>query len=179
LLSRSFLSNHAVQPVHFARHVRRQTILSDAHAHSITLGTAHQAAIDHLEAETLSLEQSTVQSVQAETVVAHLSPIGRAQTEHVDAQASAIGMAQSQDIHLRGGILGMGQAAQATISRSVAGVVQANQAQLDDGAIIGVLLAGRVDGNVRPILDLRGVLVLGLVIGLVLKLARPNAKKTP
>ena len=58
-------------------------------------------------------------------------------------------------------------------------MVQADQAQLEEGTIVGLLLAGHVNGNVRPILDLRGVLVLGLVIGLVLKLARPNAKKTP
>lgn len=138
--------------------------MSDPQANPTVIGAAHQAIIDHLNAEALSLEQSTAGAVQAGSIVAHLSPIGHAQTERVDAQASAIGRVQAQ---------------QATISRSVAGLIQAEQAHVEDGAIIGLLLAGRVDGNVRPILDLRGVLVLGLVIGLVLKLARPNAKKTP
>jgi len=145
----------------------------------IEIGAISHASIDHLHAGTLSAEQSAIQSLQAETVVAHLSAIGSGQTSALETQASALGAVQTLQAEARTSVIVAMQTEQATLNRSFVQVLQAAEVQAHDNTVVGLLLARQVQGSIRPIFDLRGVIVLGLVIGLVLRLAASNAKKTP
>jgi len=145
----------------------------------IEIGATRHASINDLHAGTLSAEQSAIQSLQAETVVTHLSAIGSGRTSSLETQTSALGAVQTHQAEARTSVIGGMEAEQATLSRSCVHVLQAADGRVYDNTVVGLLLARQVQGSIRPIFDLRGVIVLGLVIGLVLRLAASNAKKTP
>jgi hypothetical protein len=149
--------------------------MNDANSeHPIEVGASHQVSIGHVQADTLSLDQSAAQTVEAGAVVTHLSAVAEMRAGQIDAQASAFGTIGAQQSSVHTSSVGAMQATEATITKSVVGGIQSTTAHVHDGAFIGLLIARQVNGTARPLLDWRGVLVLGLVIGLVLRLTTSN-----
>ncbi|MBN1964505.1 MAG: hypothetical protein JW910_07650 [Anaerolineae bacterium] len=137
---------------------------------SVALGAAEAVNIDTLHAGTLSLEASAAQAVQAESVVTHLSAIAQAQIGTAAIQSSAIGNLQSDHADLHSSAVALVQADSLSLRRSAAWLVQSDSAQVQERSIVGLLIARQTTGEVRPLLDWRGAALLGIVIGLVLRL---------
>jgi hypothetical protein len=85
------------------------------------------------------------------------------------------------------GVVGATLAGEARISQSIASRVAVREARLEQTAVagmaavdvtlerataVGILIAGRVNGSVRPVLDWRGALAFGAAFGLVVGLLR-------
>ena len=146
--------------------------MSNTNSHqSDSIARAEQAVFEHLDAGTLSLESSAVQTARADSIVAHLSALGQVQTERADAQASAVGALRAQQVNMHFSGVGAVQARQVSLSKGGAGVLVSDEVHVQGTPFVGVLLARHVTGSVRPLLDWRGALALGLVIGLFIKLA--------
>jgi hypothetical protein len=60
----------------------------------------------------------------------------------------------------------------ATIDQSLVMSLVANEVTLRQPSAVGVLIAARVDGDVRPMLDWRGALVFGAVFAIISRLLR-------
>ena len=152
--------------------------MDDAGTQFADLGASRQTTVENLSGHALSLDECSVNSAQAETLISHLSAMGQVHGERLEAQASAIGALQAQSVSMRGSAAGAVQAEQITVSGSAAGTVLSNEVNVKGDTTIGLLIARQVNGTVRPLLDLRGVLFLGLVIGLVLTLATRKQNAT-
>jgi hypothetical protein len=61
---------------------------------------------------------------------------------------------------------------QSTIDQSLVASVIGGRVTIRQPSAVGILIAGRVDGEVRPVLDWRGALAIGVVVGVTLALAR-------
>jgi hypothetical protein len=61
---------------------------------------------------------------------------------------------------------------ESTIDQSLVGSVIGGRVTVRQPSAIGILIAGRVDGEVRPVLDWRGALAVGVVVGALVMLAR-------
>ncbi len=130
----------------------------------------------------------TTSPVTAEAIDIHQGGIGTAQAEDIAVSQGGIGFARGGRISLEMGAIGAAVAdGDARVTQSVAGVVAGNEAIVDQSLVntlvaarvtvrqpsaILVLLAGRVDGTVRPLLDWRGALAAGAAAGLVMSLLR-------
>ncbi len=135
----------------------------------LDLGAAGQVAIERLEVGSLSLEKSSARSVQAETVVTHLSAMGSVTAEGVAAQATAIGALQARQVDVHGSAAGVVRGRTVSASRSALGLVMGEAVQTQGTTFAGLLVARQVSGTVRPMLDWRGALILGLIIGSVIR----------
>jgi len=114
--------------------------------------------------------------------------VGRLEATEVAASYSVIGGAQAERVSLELGALGAALAERVTISQAAVGGVVAGGDLEAEQTIIGglvarrvtfrrasgalVLLAGRVDGDVRTVIDWRGALAAGAAAGVVLALLR-------
>ena len=83
-----------------------------------------------------------------------------------------VGAVAAREAHLR--IVGVSAVAaqDARIEQSFVRTVVGGRVHLGQGSVAGIVLAGRVDGPGRPLLDWRGGLALGAVAGIAWLLGR-------
>ncbi|MGH2474093.1 MAG: hypothetical protein ACRDIL_02420 [Candidatus Limnocylindrales bacterium] len=114
--------------------------------------------------------------------------IGRAHAEDIAVSNGGIGFARGGRVSLEMGAIGAAVAeGEARVTQSLAGIVAGNDTMVDQSLVntlvarrvtirqpsaILLLVAGRVDGTVRPLLDWRGALAAGAAAGLVMGLLR-------
>ena len=63
-------------------------------------------------------------------------------------------------------------ASEATVDQSLVGSVVGGRVTVRQPSAIGVLIAGRVEGSVRPIIDWRGALAFGVAVGVLARVLR-------
>jgi hypothetical protein len=156
----------------------------DARPASIVLS---QGGMDTAEADTISVTQGGISVATADAIDIRQGGIGRANATDIAVSAGGIGLANGERVTLEmGGILGaVGREVRlvqsisrlvggrtATVDQSVVGTLVAGEVTLRQPSGILVLLAGRVHGDVRPVVDWRGALAFGAAVGLVLGLLR-------
>jgi hypothetical protein len=117
------------------------------------IGTPAAARPDHVE-----ITQTGAQSVDAQTVSITQGGAAQVRAEQVTVSQGGIGLARAGKVEL-----GEGSSAFALV---------ADEAKVDDGAIVILLVAGEVSGDVRPVLDLPTALAIGAGFGLAVALLR-------
>lgn len=142
---------------------------------------------DVVSADSLTLVRTSVAEANARTVDVRQGAIGRLEADEVFVSQGAIGAARGDRVGVELGALGAGLAGDLRITQGAAGTVVARSATVEQSLIrtliagevhvarpvgVFVLLAGRVDGDVRPVLDWRGALAFGAVTGLLIGLLR-------
>ena len=118
--------------------------------------------------------------------------IGRLDARSVAVTQGAIGAGRAESLSLEMSAIGLAGAGDATLSRSIARAVLAGEVNLEQsaaqtilaervtmtsGSMALVVIARRVEGEVRPLLDWRGGLALGAAIGLVMAILRPGRRR--
>lgn len=160
----------------------------DGLAPAETGATAAGSAVeDEVGADRLTLVRSSVAEANARTVDVRQGAIGRLDAEEVFVSQGAIGAARGDRVGVELGALGAGLAGELRITQGAAGTVIARSATVEQSFVrtmiagevhaarpmgVFVLLAGRVNGDVRPVLDWRGALAFGAVTGLLIGLLR-------
>lgn len=120
--------------------------------------------------------------IEADAVEVHQGAVGRVDTSELTVTQGAIGAARADRIDVQMGGIGAVLSRDVTITQGGAGSVLAQNAQIDQsfvrtlvarevtfrkpGAAL-VLIAQRVSGDVRVLLDWRGAIAFGAAFGLV------------
>jgi hypothetical protein len=135
----------------------------------------------------LTVQQGGVERATARTIDVHQGGIGRAEATDIAVSQGGIGMARGDRVSVELGGTGLTFARESRITQSFANSVVARDVTIDQGLIqtvignritvnrpTGVLLmlAARVEGDVKPLLDWRGALAAGTVIGVIVGLLR-------
>jgi hypothetical protein len=147
-----------------------------------------QGGADRVEAGSVSVNQGGIGNATAQAIDVHQGGIGRARATDIAVSSGSIGLAQGDRVSLEMGAIGAAVGRDVRVTQAISGFVAARgQATVDQSLVstligdhvtirqpsaILVLIAGRVDGSVRPLLDWRGALAAGAVAGVVLGLLR-------
>ena len=141
-----------------------------------------EPASDATSASALRVDRGGIGQATADEVEVRLGGIGALQAEDVFVQWGGIGATRADTVG--GGVRqpsarrsparcaspraspGSIIAREATLEQGVARNVIAQQVTINRPSAIGILIAQHVDGDVRPMLDWRGALAAGAVIGL-------------
>ena len=138
-------------------------------------------------AETLSIQQGGVNMAEARQIDIRQGGIGRARADDIAVTQGAIGMARGERVSVDMGAVGLAVGNEVRVTQGFAQSVLAREVRIEQGgarAVVagrvafernsGVLMlfAGKVEGNVRTVLDWRGALVFGAAFGLVAGLVR-------
>jgi hypothetical protein len=143
--------------------------------------------LDDVTTGTLRIQQGGVNNVNATNVDVVQGGIGRAQATDIAVSQGGIALAQGDKISLEMGGMALAIGREVRIVQGGAQNVFARDAHIEQAAVwsmaagsvtfqrggaVGILLARRVDGDVRVLLDWRGALAAGAVIGLLLGILR-------
>jgi hypothetical protein len=136
---------------------------------------------------TLRVERGGIGDATADNVEVRLGGIGALQAEDVFVQWGGIGATRADTASVEFGSIGAALAGDARISQGYAGIIVAREATAEQAIVrtmiaqrvtinrpsaVLVLIAQRVDGSVRPLLDWRGALAAGLGVAGVATLVR-------
>jgi hypothetical protein len=120
--------------------------------------------------------------IEADAVEVHQGAIGRVDAAQVSVTQGAIGAVKGERIDVGMGAVGVALGAQVSVSQSAAGTIFAQEARVDQSfvrtlvardvtvarpSVIAFLVAQRVSGPVRVLLDWRGALAFGAAFGIL------------
>ena len=121
-------------------------------------------------------------AIQAERVEVRMGAVGRVDSEHLEVIQGAVGGARAGSVSVQQGALGGALAGQVTVRQSFARSILAREVSVEQSFVrtmvaaqvhveratfVGILLARRVAGDVRVLLDWRGALAFGAAFGLL------------
>ena len=136
---------------------------------------------------TLSVQQGGIGNVTAGAVDVQQGGIGIADATDIAVSQGGIGVARGERVSVEMGAIALSLGEQARVSQGYVNTIIARDAAFEQGMVgtivaadvevrgpsfVGILLAQRVEGDVRALLDWRGALVGGAVLGIVLGLLR-------
>jgi len=132
--------------------------------------------------------------IQADRVEVRMAAVGRADTHDLDVERGAVGAARADAITVHQGAIGASLTSQATVRQSFVRSVLAREAVVQQSFVrtlvaaevrierasgVGILIARRVTGDVRVLLDWRGAAAFGAAFGLVVGLLRRRGHEEP
>jgi hypothetical protein len=147
--------------------------------------TITQGGAGEVEAESISVTQGGIGAASAEDITISMGGIGRAQADDIAVRMGGIGVARGDRVSVELGGVGLAIGNSVSVTQGFARSVLAREVSISQGAARSIvaqnvsiegeagtflLLARRVDGNVRTVLDWRGALVAGAALGVVMGL---------
>jgi hypothetical protein len=155
---------------------------------SIADATGSPEALPFLDAPTtVRVVRGGISEATADKVEVHLGGIGALQAEDVFVQWGGIGATRADSVGVEFGSIGAALAGEARVSQGFAGVVGAREATIEQAVVrtliaqrvtilrpsaVLVLIAQKVEGEVRPLLDWRGGVAAGIGFAAVTALIR-------
>jgi hypothetical protein len=98
--------------------------------------------------------------------------IAIARAARISTDRSGVAIALSGESNIQRSFVRNILARDVRLDQSVAWSVFGGRITFERQSLAGIVIAQRVDGNIRPLLDWRGALVLGAVAGVVTAIAR-------
>jgi hypothetical protein len=132
--------------------------------------------------------------IQADRVEVRMGAVGRAETRDLEVVQGAVGAARADTVTIAQGALGASLTGSVHARRSFVRSLLAREARVEQSFVrtlvaaevrveratgVGILIARRVTGDVRVLLDWRGAAALGAAFGLVVGLLRRGRGGTP
>jgi hypothetical protein len=131
-----------------------------------------QGGINEVNAGSVSVRQGGVGRATADDISVTMGGVGAARAERISVELGGVGAAMANEVRVSQGYLGPTLAREVHLEQAFARSVVAGRASFGDRSGAIVVLAGRVDGSVRTLLDWRGALAFGAAFGLVAGLVR-------
>jgi hypothetical protein len=157
------------EPTRADRIVISQGGIYKAEAGSISL---HQGGMSIANADTIDITQGGIGRARAGGITVSQGGVGLAQADRVSLERGMIGAAFGQETRLVQSMSNVVMGGETTVDQSLVGTMVSGQVTVRQPSAIGILIAGRVEGSVRPILDWRGALAFGAAYALVLGILR-------
>ena len=131
-----------------------------------------RGGIDQVEAKQVDVRQGGISRVQATDVAVSMGGIAIARADRMSAEMSGVGVALAGDARISQSFVRALFAREVKIDQGAVWNLAAGKVRFERPSIVGVVIAGRVEGNVKPLLDWRGALALAGVLGLVVAIVR-------
>ncbi|MEW5992580.1 MAG: hypothetical protein AB1736_14720 [Chloroflexota bacterium] len=120
-----------------------------------------------IEADAVEVHQGAVGRVDATDVRLSQGAIGLARADRVSVLMGGVGAAMGREVSLSQGGVGSILAQQATLDQAVVRTLVAQEVEFRKPSGVIVLIAKRVRGDVRVLLDWRSALAFGAAFGLI------------
>ncbi len=120
-----------------------------------------------IEADAVEVRQSAIGRVDATDVAISQGAIGAARADRVSVEMGALGAALGGEVSVSQGAVGTVIAQHARIEQAVVRTLIAQEVTVHRPSAVLFLLAQRVSGDVRVLLDWRGALALGAALGVL------------
>lgn len=120
----------------------------------------------------MAVTRSALAQAQATTIDVHQGAVGAARADAVTMDQGAVGLALANDVDIRQSVTRTVLARSVRVEQSFIRTLVANEVRVERATGVGFLLARRVVGDVRVLLDWRGAVAFGAAAGFVMGLVR-------
>jgi hypothetical protein len=134
--------------------------------------SVHQGSVRTVEAATIDIRQGAAARVEARDVTVTGGAIGFARADRISVELGATGAAVASEAHITQAAVNSVLARDVHVEQSLVQTVIAANVRFERPTAVVFLVARRVEGEVRAILDWRGALVFGIAAGFVMSLFR-------
>jgi large exoprotein involved in heme utilization and adhesion len=131
-----------------------------------------QGGINQVEATEVNVRQGGISRLVAKDVAVSQGGIAIARADRVSVEMGGVAIALAGEARVSQSFVRALFARDARIQQGGAWNVLAGRVTFERSSFAGVVIARRVEGNVKTLLDWRGALALGGVIGVVLAVVR-------
>jgi hypothetical protein len=132
----------------------------------------HRAGTDAVSATNVDVSMGAIGRADATDVAVSQGAIGLARGERISVEMGAIGAAIGGEVRLTQGAAGTVLAREARVEQAFVRALVANNVVVERTTGVLFLVARRVEGDVRAVLDWRGALAFGAAFALVAGLLR-------
>lgn len=123
-------------------------------------------------ADTVEVRMGGIGALDADEVFVQFGGVGAARAERVSVEFGSVGAAMAGELRVTQGFAGSVIAREATIEQGIVRTLVAQNVTVTRPSAVLVMIAQRVSGEIRPLLDWRGALAFGVAFGLVSGLFR-------
>lgn len=131
-----------------------------------------------IEADAVEVHQGAVGRVDATQLTVTQGAIGGAKGERIDVQMGAVGAALGGHVAVEQGFAGTVLAQEARVEQSVVRTLIARDVTFGRPSVVVFMLAQRVSGELRVLLDWRGALAFGAAFGVIAGLFGRGRKRS-
>ena len=135
-----------------------------------------QAGLQNVNATNIDIRQGGIGRAQATDIAITQGGIGLARGDRVSVELGGVGVALAGEVHVTQGGIGSVLARDVRIEQSAVRMLVANEVHAERTTGVMVLIARKVDGNVRTLLDWRGALAFGAAFGVIVSLFRGRGR---
>jgi len=143
--------------------------LDTARAESVSVD---HGGITNVEATSVNLRQGGITRVNARDVHVTQGGVALARADHLTTNMSAVALSVSGASQLDRSFVRTLLARDVRIEQGGVWNLAAGRVTFERPSLAGIVIAAKVDGDVRPILDWRGAIALGTVAGLLVGVLR-------
>ena len=156
----------------FARPANVQ--INQGGADSVSADAVHvtQGGITTVNAQKVEVRQGGIVNAQADEITVRMGGIALARADRVSVEMGGLGFAFAREAHLSQGAARSLIAQDVRIDQGLVGTALAGRVTFERPSGVLVLIAGRVEGPVKTLLDWRGALAFGAAFGLLVGLVR-------
>jgi hypothetical protein len=143
-------------------------------AHDVTVGTLsiRQGGVNNARARSIDVRQGGISRAEGGDIAVTQGGIAFARGERVSVEMGAVALAVGGDVTVTQGYAQSILARDVRIEQGGARTVIASRATFGRNSGAFMVIAGKVDGEIRALLDWRAALAFGAAFGLVVGLAR-------
>jgi hypothetical protein len=138
--------------------------------------TIRQGGLEEANARTIDISQGGIGRARADDIAISQGGIGFARGDRVSVEMGGIGAAIAGEVRLTQGGAGTILARDVRVEQAGVRTIIANHVHIERTTGVLFLIARRVDGNVRVVLDWRGALAFGAAFGIVVSLFRRRGR---
>ncbi len=135
-----------------------------------------RGGIEHATAQQVEVRMGGIGQLEADEVFVSWGGVGAARAKQVGVEFGSVGAALAGELRVSQGSVGVAAAREAVIEQSFVRTLIAQDVRITRPSAVLLLLAARVEGSVRPVLDWRAALAFGAAFGLVSALVRRARK---
>jgi hypothetical protein len=131
-----------------------------------------RGGIEQATAQQVEVRMGGIGQLEADDVFVSWGGVGAARAEQVSVEFGSIGAALADELRVSQGSVGFAAAREVNVEQSFVRTLIAQNVRISRPSAVLVLIAGRVEGSVRPLLDWRAGLAFGAAFGVVSALVR-------
>ena len=155
-------------------HLEGELHLVERGAHDVNVGTLtiHQGGVNNAQARAIDIHQGGISRAEGGDIAVTQGAIAIARGDRVSVEMGAVAVAVGGDVSVLQGFARSVVARDVRIEQGGARTILAGRATFGQNSGAFMVIAGRVDGTIRTVLDWRGALAFGAAFGLVVGLVR-------
>jgi hypothetical protein len=131
-----------------------------------------RGGVSELTADSVEVRLGGIGALDGNEVFVQWGGIGAAKAERVGVEFGSVGAALAGEVSVSQGFAGAVLAREVVVEQAIARTVVAQQVRFTRPSAVLVLIAAKVEGDVRPLLDWRGALAAGAVFGAIVAVAK-------